>query len=76
MDEPTGSLDPQCKRVIWDAIKYVQHSIRKIHYNGFLTSSPKPAVLLTTHDLLEAEFLANNITIMDKGHVLAYGDVL
>ena len=50
--------------------------MRKTHNDGILTSSPKPAILLTTHDLLEAEFLANNITIMDQGHVLAYGDVL
>jgi ABC-2 type transport system ATP-binding protein len=58
LDEPTLGLDPQARRAIWDYI---------IQLKGERT------ILLTTHYMDEADFLADRIGIMDKGRVVALG---
>jgi ABC-2 type transport system ATP-binding protein len=59
LDEPTSSLDPSARHVLWDAI-------RTLVRNG-------TTVLLTTHDLDEADQLADSIAIIDRGRIVARG---
>ena len=58
LDEPTLGLDPQARRAIWEYI---------IRLKG------KKTILLTTHYMDEADFLADRIGIMDKGKIVALG---
>jgi ABC-2 type transport system ATP-binding protein len=58
LDEPTLGLDPQARRAIWDYI---------VRLKGERT------ILLTTHYMDEADFLADRIGIMDKGKIVALG---
>ena len=59
LDEPTASLDPQGRRLVWDLV-------RALRADGV-------AVLLTTHLMQEAETLADHIVIVDHGRVVAEG---
>ncbi|WP_376796721.1 ABC transporter ATP-binding protein [Thermogemmatispora sp.] len=56
LDEPTNSLDPQSRLFLWDRI-------RAMHERGV-------TILLTTHDMEEAEQLCERIAIMDHGRIL------
>jgi ABC-2 type transport system ATP-binding protein len=58
LDEPTTGLDPRSKRE-------VQAFIREIRANHDAT------VLLTTHDMVEAEALCDRIAIIDQGKIVA-----
>ncbi len=58
LDEPTLGLDPQARRAIWEYI---------IRLKGEKT------ILLTTHYMDEADFLADRIGIMDEGKIVALG---
>ena len=58
LDEPTTGLDPQAKRLIWDY---------------FLSLKGKRTLFLTTHNMEEAEFLCDQITIIDNGSPIASG---
>jgi ABC-2 type transport system ATP-binding protein len=58
LDEPTTGLDPRSKRE-------VQAVIRE------LRSEFNTTILLTTHDMTEAEMLCDRIAIMDSGRVVA-----
>ncbi len=58
LDEPTLGLDPQARRAIWDYI---------VQLKGERT------ILLTTHYMDEADFLADRIGIMDEGKIVALG---
>jgi len=58
LDEPTLGLDPQARRAIWEYI---------VQLKGEKT------ILLTTHYMDEADFLADRIGIMDKGKMVALG---
>jgi ABC-2 type transport system ATP-binding protein len=57
LDEPSTGLDPAARLFVWDRI-------RDLRERGV-------TVLLTTHDMEEAETLADRVGIMDHGHVLA-----
>jgi ABC-2 type transport system ATP-binding protein len=59
MDEPTGALDPQARRNLWDLL-------RQINADG-------RTVVLTTHHMDEAEVLCDRVAIMDHGKVLELG---
>jgi ABC-2 type transport system ATP-binding protein len=59
LDEPTGALDPQARRNLWDLL-------RKISAEG-------RTVVLTTHHMDEAESLCNRVAIMDHGKILKIG---
>jgi len=59
LDEPTASLDPQGRRLVWDLV-------RALRADGV-------AVLLTTHLMAEAEALADQVVIVDHGRVAAAG---
>ena len=56
LDEPTNSLDPQSRLFLWDRIRWLKEQ--------------GVTILLTTHDMDEAEQLCERIAIMDKGHIL------
>jgi ABC-2 type transport system ATP-binding protein len=59
MDEPTGALDPQARRNLWDLL-------RQINADG-------RTVVLTTHHMDEAETLCDRVAIMDHGEILQLG---
>lgn len=59
LDEPTTGLDPQAKRNIWKLIENL--------------NSAGMTIVLTTHNMEEAEHLCNRIAIMDTGKVIAEG---
>jgi ABC-2 type transport system ATP-binding protein len=57
LDEPTTGLDPRSKLEVQDFIR----EIRRIH---------DATVLLCTHDLVEAEELADRVGILDRGRLI------
>jgi len=59
LDEPTGSLDPQARRNLWDLLRQISRSGR--------------TVVLTTHHMDEAESLCDRVAIMDHGRILKAG---
>jgi len=58
LDEPTTGLDPRSKRE-------VQAVIRELNQDSGTT------ILLTTHDMLEADNLCDRIAIIDSGNIVA-----
>jgi ABC-2 type transport system ATP-binding protein len=56
LDEPTNNLDPQSRLFLWDRI-------REMNQQGL-------TILLTTHDMEEADKLCARIAIMDLGKIL------
>lgn len=60
VDEVSGGLDPLSRRKIWDIM---------------LAARGTRTIVLTTHFLDEAEFLADHMVIMHKGSVAAEGSV-
>ncbi|MDC0598603.1 ABC transporter ATP-binding protein [Gammaproteobacteria bacterium] len=59
LDEPTTGLDPQAKRNLWDLVKTLNEA-------GM-------TIVLTTHNMEEAEYLCDRIAIMDHGKIIAEG---
>jgi ABC-2 type transport system ATP-binding protein len=59
LDEPTAGLDPQARHATWDLI------------TGLRSSGA--SVILTTHQMDEAEQLADHVVIVDHGQVVADG---
>ena len=60
MDEPTTGLDPEVRAEMWQEI-------------GRLSRERGKTVLLTTHYLEEADQLAAQLAIVDRGKVVAAG---
>ncbi len=59
LDEPTAGLDPQARHTVWDYIKEVKNQGRTI--------------ILTTHDMHEADLLSDRVIIIDNGKIIAEG---
>lgn len=59
LDEPTTGLDPRSRTEMWDVLK-------ELVAGG-------TSVLLTTQYLEEADQLADNIVVIDRGHKIAEG---
>jgi ABC-2 type transport system ATP-binding protein len=57
--EPTGALDPQARRNLWDLLRAI--------------SAAGHTVVLTTHHMDEAETLCERVAIMDHGKILKIG---
>jgi ABC-2 type transport system ATP-binding protein len=57
LDEPTNNLDPQSRLFLWERIQ-------SLHQQGV-------TIILTTHDMHEADRLCERIAIMDHGRILA-----
>ncbi len=60
LDEPTTGLDPEVRAGMWELI-------------AALSRDDGITVLLTTHYLEEADRLASDLAIVDRGHVVARG---
>jgi ABC-2 type transport system ATP-binding protein len=58
LDEPTSELDPQARRHVWDLILDP-------------VERPKRALLLTTHQMEEAQALCDRVYIVDHGRIAA-----
>ncbi len=58
LDEPSTGLDPQSRRNLWDIVQ-------KIKAEG-------KTLIMTTHSMEEAEFLCDEIVIMDMGRIIAW----
>jgi ABC-2 type transport system ATP-binding protein len=59
LDEPTTGLDPQARHGTWGLIEELR--------------AAGVAVVLTTHNMDEAERLADQVYIVDRGRVVAHG---
>ncbi|TCO46055.1 ABC-2 type transport system ATP-binding protein [Kribbella antiqua] len=60
LDEPTTGLDPEARAELWNEV-------------GRLSGDEGLTVLLTTHYLEEADWLADQLAIVDHGKVVAEG---
>ena len=61
MDEPTSAMDPESARLVRDSI----HNLR----------SANRAIIVCTHNLAEAEELADKIAIIQRGRIIISGEV-
>ena len=59
LDEPTAGMDAQSRRTVWRLISALRRD--------------SVTIILTTHLMDEAEELADNVVIVDKGAVIAEG---
>ena len=57
LDEPTTGLDPQSRLFLWDRIEELR--------------AAGTTILLTTHDMVEADRLCDHIAIVDHGKIVA-----
>ncbi|WKX69992.1 ATP-binding cassette domain-containing protein [Streptomyces sp. XD-27] len=61
LDEPTTGLDPRTRNEVWDEVKHMV--------------TEGTTVLLTTQYMEEAEQLASELTVIDRGKIVAEGKV-
>jgi ABC-2 type transport system ATP-binding protein len=59
LDEPTSAMDPQSAKLVRDAIADLR--------------SEKRAIILCTHNITEAEQLADHIAVIRRGRIIALG---
>lgn len=59
LDEPTSAMDPHSAKLVRDAILGLRHH--------------KRAIILCTHNLAEAEALADRIAVIRRGQIIALG---
>jgi ABC-2 type transport system ATP-binding protein len=59
LDEPTSAMDPESAMLVRDAIQALRSAER--------------AIVICTHNLVEAERLADKIAIIRRGRVIAFG---
>src|SRR6516162_8171013 len=59
LDEPSAGLDPQTKLLLWKIVRNYNHAGKTI--------------LLTTHNMEEADALCQRLAIIDHGHIIALG---
>lgn len=62
LDEPTSAMDPESARLVRDSIMQMRDDERR-------------AIIVCTHNLPEAEELADRIAIIRKGEIIAEGAV-
>ncbi len=60
LDEPTSAMDPHSAKLVRDAILEMRDD--------------KRAIVVCTHNLAEAELLADTIAIISRGRIIAQGD--
>ena len=63
LDEPTTGLDPRSKIDVQTFVK----ELREVH---------DATILITTHDMDEAEALCDRVAIIDQGRIVALGEAL
>ena len=59
LDEPSAGLDPQTRLLLWEIIREYNQKGRTI--------------LITTHNMEEADALCQQLAIIDHGHIIAQG---
>jgi ABC-2 type transport system ATP-binding protein len=59
VDEPTAGMDPQARRTTWDLLEELREA--------------GVTVVLTTHYIEEAERLADQVHIIDRGRLVVSG---
>ena len=59
LDEPSTGLDPQARRNLWNLVQQIKKEGKTI--------------ILTTHYMEEAQYLCDEIAIMDYGKIIARG---
>ena len=59
VDEPTAGMDPQARHITWDLLRELRES--------------EVTVVLTTHYIEEAERLADQVHIIDRGRLVVSG---
>lgn len=59
LDEPTVAMDPQSRHAVWDFLKELKREGKTI--------------ILTTHQMEEAEELCDRVGIIDRGKLIALG---
>jgi len=59
LDEPSTGLDPQARHHLWEIVRHIKGKGKTI--------------VLTTHSMDEAEYLCDEIAIMDHGKIIARG---
>jgi ABC-2 type transport system ATP-binding protein len=60
LDEPTSAMDPQSARLVHDALRQLRDQHRR-------------SMVLCTHNLVEAEMMADHIAIIRRGQIVAEG---
>lgn len=61
LDEPTNGLDPVMKKKVYDVLNTLKN-------NG-------TTIFLSTHDMLEAEYLCTKISFIKEGKIIASGTI-
>jgi ABC-2 type transport system ATP-binding protein len=61
LDEPSIGLDPGARSLLWELVKR-------------LRSEFKTTILITTHDMVEADALCDRIAIMSRGKMAVIGE--
>jgi len=59
LDEPTNDIDPMRRRILWQEVQAI--------------AKRGSAVLLVTHNVLEAERVVDRLAIVDQGRVMGMG---
>jgi ABC-2 type transport system ATP-binding protein len=59
LDEPTSAMDPQSAKLVRDALVELQRD--------------KRTIIITTHNLTEAQILADRIAVIRRGRIIANG---
>ena len=59
LDEPTNDVDPLRRRLLWEQVRTI--------------ADQGSAVLLVTHNVLEAERSVDRLAIIDQGHLVSQG---
>ncbi len=59
LDEPSTGLDPHSRRNLWQIVEQIK--------------SEGKTIIMTTHSMEEAEYLCDDIAIMDRGVIIARG---
>lgn len=60
LDEPTTGIDPRGRRRVWELLRELRASDR--------------SVVLTTHDMAQAEQLADRVGLLEAGRLVAVGE--
>ncbi len=58
LDEPSTGLDPQSRRNLWDIVLQIK--------------AEGKTIIMTTHSMEEAEYLCDEVAIMDAGSIIAW----
>jgi ABC-2 type transport system ATP-binding protein len=58
LDEPSTGLDPQSRRNLWEIVRTIK--------------AEGKTIIMTTHSMEEAEYLCDEVAIMDMGRIIAW----